>query len=132
MSDDELAELIGGLPRREPDSRLRDRALARAAGARGAARSLRPAVAFAVLALLLLVSDIGVIGWQDRAPASQSRAWAPVTDVRQEEVAGWAVPEPLLRLALEAERPAVFSPKVLTGDSYGSLRRQLAADRGVS
>jgi hypothetical protein len=125
MSDDELAELIGSLPRREPDARLRDRTLAHAAGARGAARSLRPALAFAVLALLV-ASDALVMSWQDRALTADVSVRIVAESPQSADIDRLHWPRGLrLSVAdLEAAFPAAGQAAAL--DSYLRLRKQLA------
>jgi len=87
LSDDQLAELIRELPRRQPGSHLRDRVLFQS-GAQALRHSalLRPALAAAAIGILLVL-DIAALRLQDRGLAVAEPRAAATVAARTEDAA---------------------------------------------
>lgn len=87
LSDDQLAELIRQLPRRQPGSHLRDRVLFHsAAQALRPSVLLRPALAAAAIGILLVL-DIAALRLQDRGLAVTGPRSAATVAVRTDDAA---------------------------------------------
>jgi hypothetical protein len=128
-SEEQLAEVIRGLPRRQPPPALRHRVLAQA-GLRRAPR-LRLRLAFAAL-ILLLVLDLAAMRWQDAGMIAAPASAAAVARVQVDQ------DNDLLALVQETYRGRIW--RLALGDqparpeSYFQLRNRILetvdVDRG--
>lgn len=123
-NDEGIAAVIRGLPRREPQAALRERALCGAAGSTRRTGALRPAMALAALAVLL-VGDHLVGRWQERQIMRVFPTGAVVVYAQKQSNG-----DDLRDLGLDAGllRVAGLRTSRVEGDTYSELRARLLRD----
>lgn len=122
LTDDELVELIRGLPRRAPRPALRDQVLSAPAPAR-AANQWRPAFALAALVVLLFADWLALRWTATSSPAGPPPAALGQVQIATRDDLAFAQELAYLGLPLRLAQQ-VTSP---SADNYLTLRNRLLA-----